>query len=100
MSSADTVKIGSINRSMKNMNIIGKILSIQIEPTPRKRHAIATISDDTGKIRLSLWNDQVDQVKEGDTVLVPGAFVKKDSGRVCIQTWALQIKKINEIQDS
>ena len=96
MISEDNVKIGSIKGTMKDMNVVGNVTSVTNEPTPTKRHAIAIISDDTGKIRLSLWNDQVDQVKEGDTVLVPGAFVKKDGGRVCIQTWALQIKKINE----
>jgi len=89
------IKIGDIKPTMKNMNIVGKITSLKNEPKPRKRHAIATIQDDSGKMRLSLWNEQVDQVKEGDTVLVPGAFVKKDGGRVCIQTWTPQIKKIN-----
>jgi len=92
----EITKIGTIKGNMKNMNVLGKIISIKNEPTPSRRHAIATISDDTGKIRLSLWNDQVDQVSEGDTVLVPDAFVKKDAGRFSLQTWAVKIKKIDE----
>jgi len=97
MAPNDIVKIGTIKGNMKNMNILGKILSVKNEPTFHKRHAIATISDDTGKMRLSLWNDQVDQVSEGDTVLVPDAFVKKDAGRICLQTWSTRIKKIDEL---
>lgn len=92
----DVVKIGTIKGTMKNMNVLGRITSVKNEPKPRKRHAIATIADDTGKMRLSLWNDQVDQVQEGDTVLVPDAFVKKDGGRVCIQTWAIMIQKVDD----
>lgn len=91
----DIIKIGTIKGNMKNMNILGTIENIKNEPKPHRRHAIAIIRDDTGKIRLTLWNDQVDQVKEGDRVLVPDAFVKKDAGRICLQTWASKIEQVN-----
>ena len=96
MSVSEITKINMIRGSVKDINVIGQVLSKNNEPTPRKRHAIATISDGSGKIRLSLWNDQVDQVDVGDFVFVPQAFMKKDSRRISLQTWAPTIRKIKK----
>jgi ssDNA-binding replication factor A large subunit len=48
------------------------------------RVASMILGDETGTIRLSLWNDEVDileneKIEEGDTIKVSGAFVKMDS---------------------
>ncbi len=96
MSTLEITKINNIRGSVKDINVIGKVISKNDEPTPRKRHAIATISDGAGKIRLSLWNNQVDQVDVGDFVFVSNAFMKKDKKRISLQTWAPIIQKIKE----
>lgn len=38
--------------------------------------AEAIIEDDTGTIKLSLWNEQIDQVNVGDTVRVENGYTR------------------------
>ena len=40
----------------------------------------ATLKDDSGTITLTLWNDQVDEVKEGDKVHIENGYVSEWQG--------------------
>jgi replication factor A1 len=40
----------------------------------------AVIEDDSGSIQLTLWNEQIDIVKEGDTIKIENAYVKEWQG--------------------
>ncbi|AJF61165.1 TPA: hypothetical protein HA239_05085 [Candidatus Woesearchaeota archaeon] len=40
----------------------------------------ATVKDDSGSVKLTLWNEQIDMVKEGDTVKVKNGYVKEWQG--------------------
>ncbi len=42
--------------------------------------ASATIKDDTGSMTLTLWNEQVDQVKVGNKVKITNGFVNEWQG--------------------
>ncbi len=42
----------------------------------------ATLSDGTGKIRLPLWNEQIDSVAKNDTVVIRDAAVKNFRGEM------------------
>lgn len=44
------------------------------------RLAEATISDETGTMKLVLWNDQIRQVNVGDKVRVEGGYVTSFRG--------------------
>jgi len=44
------------------------------------RVATAKIKDETGEINLSLWNDDIDKVKVGDTVQIKNGFVNEWQG--------------------
>lgn len=46
------------------------------------RVANAVISDGTGQIKLTLWNDQIEQVNENDTVKVENGYVTSFRGEV------------------
>ena len=39
--------------------------------------ANATAKDDSGEIKVSLWNDQVDQVKAGDKIKITNGYVNE-----------------------
>ena len=65
------------------------------EPRPYKKHAIVQISDETGKIWLALWRNQVDQVKVGDIIVLINAFTRPDEGKFAIQTWQEVIPKVS-----
>ena len=44
--------------------------------------ANATISDDTGSIKLTLWNDQIEQVNVNDTIKIEGGYVTSFRGEI------------------
>ena len=87
------VKISDITHPMKNLQIAGKIEDKKPQPSPFRRHHTAYLCDDTGKILLNLWRDQVDQVKDGDTIYLLGAFTKKEKFGVTLSTWEEKIHK-------
>jgi len=41
------------------------------------RVATATVKDDTGEIPLSLWNEQIDNIKVGDTIKITNGYVSE-----------------------
>ena len=50
------------------------------------RVATAIAKDDTGDIKLTLWNEQIDQVKAGDKVHITNGYVSEWQGELQLQT--------------
>jgi replication factor A1 len=50
------------------------------------RVATATVKDDTGEVKLTLWNDQIDQVKAGDKVHITNGYVGEYQGEKQLTT--------------
>jgi replication factor A1 len=48
--------------------------------------ANAKIKDDSGEVALTLWNDQVDQVKVGDKVNITNGYVREWQGELQLST--------------
>ena len=46
------------------------------------RVATATIEDDTGKIDLTLWGKQIDEIGEGDSVEIVWGYVREFRGEL------------------
>lgn len=46
----------------------------------------ATLKDETGQIKLTLWNEQVDQVNEGDTIKISNGYVSEWQGEMQLST--------------
>jgi len=44
--------------------------------------ADATVQDDTGTIKLTLWNEQIDQVNQGDTIKVENGYITAFKGEI------------------
>lgn len=42
----------------------------------------ATISDESGETKLTLWNDEVEKVKTGDTIKVTNGYVNEFQGEM------------------
>ena len=40
----------------------------------------ATVKDETGEVKLTLWNDDVDKVKKGDKILIENGWVSEFQG--------------------
>jgi len=76
---ASSRSIGDLRTGMSQINLKAKVLEI---PTPRHVFtrfgnyasvANALIADETGTIKLCLWNEQIDSISKGDTIQVNGA---------------------------
>ena len=46
------------------------------------RVANATIKDETGTIKLTLWNDQIEQVNVNDTIKIENGYVTSFRGEI------------------
>ena len=81
-------KVGDLRFGMKGVTVTGKI--VEISPARRvftrwgtEAHVSAVkISDETGSIRLSLWNNQIDLVHVGDEVEILNCSVSRFAGEL------------------
>jgi replication factor A1 len=83
------MKIRDLRNGMKRVEVEAKVLE---KTTPREvmsrykdetyRVADAIVSDDTGQIKLTLWNEQIDQVNENDTVKIENGYVTSFRGEI------------------
>jgi len=75
---AELVKIGNLNSYSRRVYTIVKVVS---KTKPREvsggahRVAEALVGDDTGSIYLTLWDDALDKVKEGQILNIKNAYV-------------------------
>jgi hypothetical protein len=71
--------IGDLKVGMNHVNLKAKVLEVTKPRQVFTRYgnyaslAKAVIADGTGKIKLCLWNDQIDAVSAGDTVQIENA---------------------------
>jgi replication factor A1 len=83
------MKIVDIRLGMSGISLTAKLVD---KSTPRqvmtrygrRRVADATLEDETGRIGLSLWGDQIEAVKVGDVVSIEGAFVTRFRDRLVL----------------
>lgn len=73
------VQISELAANMKNVSVIGKLTLGEIREVNKKdgstgRVMTAILDDGSGAIKLSLWDDQVTQFSNGDTVEVENGY--------------------------
>lgn len=83
------MKIKELRNGMKRVNVVAKVIE---KSDPREvisrykdevyRVATAMISDETGTIKLTLWNDQIDQVNVNDTVKIENGYITTFRGEI------------------
>lgn len=80
------MKISELKPGMKRIDIEAKVLNLSEarEVTTRageqSRVATADVSDDSGTVKLTLWNEQIDQVKVNTSVKVENGYVTSFRG--------------------
>ena len=78
-SSPASYSIENLRAGMNHVNLRAKVLEVTPPKQVFTRYgnyaslAKAVIEDDTGKIKLCLWNDQIDAVSAGDMVQIENA---------------------------
>jgi replication factor A1 len=76
------VKISDIKDGDNEINVEGEVTEKTYAREVRSRYgrvlmvADATLKDDSGKITLTLWNDQVRQVMVGDKIKIENGYAK------------------------
>lgn len=73
------MKINEIKRGTSNISLEAKVIDISeirevMTRFGRRNVADATIEDETGEIKLTLWQDQIKMVKVGNKINIAGAF--------------------------
>jgi len=84
----ETMKISELTLGMRGVEVEAKILEVS---EPRQVHssttgeplrvAEAVIDDETGTIKLALWNDQIRQVKVNDKIRINNGYVTSFRGQ-------------------
>ncbi len=81
------MKINELKPRMGNVMLEATVDAVEEPRTMNKygrtlRLANATISDDSGSIQLTLWNDQIDQVKAGSKIKIENGYVNEWQGKI------------------
>jgi len=83
------LKIKDLRNGMKNVSVEAKVVekSEAHEVLSRFKDetykvATAVIGDETGTIKLTLWNEQISQVNVNDTVKVENGYVSSFKGEI------------------
>jgi len=80
------MKISELKPGMRRVDVTAKIQEITParEVTTRRgeqsRVATAVVNDESGTVKLNLWNEQIDQVKSNDTVTIENGYVDSFRG--------------------
>jgi replication factor A1 len=83
------LNIKDLENGMKRVSIEAKVTE---KPDPREvtsrykdqtlKVADTIIADETGQIKLTLWNEQIDQVNVNDTIKVENGYVTSFRGEI------------------
>ena len=81
------MKINELKARMGNVMLEAFVDEIEEPRTMNKygrtlRLANATISDDSGSVQLTLWNDQIDQVQKGNKIKIENGYVNEWQGKI------------------
>ena len=85
------VKISELKAGQGSVEVTGELIELGETRTFNKfgtegRVATSRIKDDSGEVMLSLWNDQIDKVKQGDMVTIKNGYVKEWQGEFQLTT--------------
>jgi len=81
------VKIADLNQYSRQINVIAKVISMTdirevVTRTDETTHRVceALVADDTGAIYLTLWDDAIDNVAEGQVLGIKNGYMNTFRG--------------------
>jgi replication factor A1 len=86
---ATEAKVGQLGLDSRNVNVTAKVTSVS-EPrevmsrTDNVPHRVADvlIGDETGCVVLTLWDENIEQAKTGDVLVIKNGYVKTFKGSI------------------
>lgn len=83
------MKIKDLRDGMRRINIEAKVIQKSDAREVRSRYgnqtyqvADAIVEDETGTMKLTLWNEQINQVNVGDTVKIENGYITSFRGEI------------------
>ncbi|MFB0501023.1 MAG: OB-fold nucleic acid binding domain-containing protein [Candidatus Bathyarchaeia archaeon] len=83
------MKVKDLRDGMRRVDVVAKVTEKSDTREVRSRYrdetyrvADAVISDETGTIKLVLWNKQIDEVNVDDTVKIENGYIKSFRGEM------------------
>jgi replication factor A1 len=82
------LKIRELKDGMTRANVEGSIVdksesrTVNLRTGGQATVADCTLQDDSGSIKLSLWDDMIDQVKPGDKVMIENGYINSFRGEI------------------
>lgn len=83
------MKIRDLRDGMKKVNVVAKVVE---KSDPREVHsrsrdatynvADAVVSDETGTIKLTLWNEQIERVNVNDAIKIENGYITSFRGEI------------------
>lgn len=77
-----SAKVGSLDQESRQVNVTVKVVSKTearetVSRTDGTTHRVvdALVGDETGSIYLTLWDDNIDKVNDGDTITVKNGYI-------------------------
>jgi len=85
MKGVSKMNIAELKARQGNVDIEAEVVEIGEEKEFEKfgkkgRVANATVKDNSGEIKLNLWNDDIDKVKKGDRIKITNGYVNEFQG--------------------
>ena len=81
------MKISELKAKQSKVEITGEILSVgevrKFDKYGKElRVANAELKDDSGTIKLTLWNEEIEKVKVGDKIKITNGYVNEWQGEI------------------
>lgn len=83
------MKIGELQSGMKRVEVEASVVDKGAPRQVKARFgdemfnvADAIVQDDSGSIKLTLWNEQIDQVNIGDNIKIENGYVTSFKGEI------------------
>lgn len=84
----DDLNISQLRDNMRKVEVSGKIVEksepreVTLRTGQKARVADLTLEDETGKVKLTLWDEQIDKVEVNDVVRIENGYVNSFRGEI------------------
>ena len=96
------MKISDLKAGMRRVDIKVKVVSVgEVRDVNTRfgaaRVATATVADETGQTKLTLWNDDIDKVSQDDVIDIKNGYISEFRSEIQLNVG--QYGKMNVLKD-
>ena len=81
------MKIGELKPGMKRVDVKGKVIEVENPRDVQTKFgpgqvATATLQDDSGSVKVTLWNENINKVNVNDVIQIENGYVDSFRGQI------------------